>query len=203
MGILSIFKKKSEENPMERIDDFIDKITNARYVIESNVRMLEKSIAKYFKKNRIPPPVLLTGWKTFILMRKSIDGAVEAAKVAKMQLDVQKEISDAMAALNTKELQGVFNLLNQSWNMVQKQMSQLIQMQGQIVRLSQNVRENMNQRLEVLEEEVSDIQSEAMEAFGESIIELMRVESPELYNLLPEDLKKKMTSKNSSNQLNV
>ncbi|MCD6484911.1 MAG: hypothetical protein J7L47_07375 [Candidatus Odinarchaeota archaeon] len=204
MGITSIFKKKEKKiNPEEKLDYVLDKLTNARYTLRSNIKNIERKMEKYFKANKIPPAALVNGWKTFVLMRRSIENMIETVNMSRMQLDVQKDIGEVMSIFDEAEVKQLFGIITQSWNDVKKQMSQILQIQQKVLASSEKVRDTMENGLSELDEQVSDITQEAINVFGEQLIELMRVENPDLLLKMPDKIKKRMLMKDKEESLSL
>jgi len=192
--ILNFFKGKKKD-PRETIDEFLNRVYDAKYTVDMHFKSTERKIKKYFESNQMPPPILLMSWKSLVAMRKTINGMVETAKSAMTFLDINQPMSDVTRLMNDKEFQGILGSIQNGWKDLQNQLTQMINMQRRFLMSTDRFTQLLSGKIEQLEDITSDYQDEAMEQFGQELIEMMRVESPELYEMMPDELKSKLDEK--------
>ncbi|MGQ4915275.1 MAG: hypothetical protein ACP6IU_11125 [Candidatus Asgardarchaeia archaeon] len=195
---------KKKKDPLEIIDNITDALYDTKSVVRMHLKQAERDIAKAFKKGETPSPILLSRWKRLVMMRRAVDGTIELTNYARMSLEIREKLREAFEVFNTKEMREVMAVLQGTMDDLNTQFSSLLNLQRIFLRITQSGNIALTTRLNELDSFVEEIQEEAMSQFGQELIEMMRVESPELYEMMPEDVKKMVSQeKKKSEKLQV
>jgi len=185
-----LFKKKSVQ---ERLQLLIDQLKDARIEVKLFKKRVENQIKKYLKRGKTPPGTLLAAWKISDVLLTTIDSSVISLESAQMMQQVGEAIKEATGAVSFDKLAGMFKELNNNLMNIGMSLRQMVMMQNQLVNLTQSISTNLSSMMNEIAGGTEQLLPEVLESIGAEFLEQLKVNDPELYNSIPEEIKRKYT----------
>ena len=185
-----LFKKKSVQ---ERLQLLIDQLKDARIEVKLFKKRVENQIKKYLKRGKTPPGTLLAAWKISDVLLTTIDSSVISLESAQMMQQVGDAIKEATGAVSFDKLAGMFKELNNNLMNIGMSLRQMVMMQNQLVNLTQSISTNLSSMMNEIAGGTEQLLPEVLESIGAEFLEQLKVNDPELYNSIPEEIKRKYT----------
>ena len=185
-----LFKKKSVQ---ERLQLLIDQLKDAKIEVKLFKKRVENQIKKYLKRGKTPPGTLLAAWKISDVLLTTIDTSVISLESAQMMQQVGEAIKEATGAVSFDKLAGMFKELNNNLMNIGMSLRQMVMMQNQLVNLTQSISTNLSSMMNEIAGGTEQLLPEVLESIGAEFLEQLKVNDPELYNRIPEEIKRKYT----------
>ncbi|HDN17427.1 MAG TPA: hypothetical protein ENF41_00010 [Candidatus Bathyarchaeota archaeon] len=185
-----LFKKKSVQ---ERLQLLIDQLKDARIEVKLFKKRVENQIKKYLKRGKTPPGTLLAAWKISDVLLTTIDSSVISLESAQMMQQVGEAIKEATGAVSFDKLAGMFKELNNNLMNIGMSLRQMVMMQNQLVNLTQSISTNLSSMMNEIAGGTEQLLPEVLESIGAEFLEQLKVNDPELYDSIPEEIKRKYT----------
>lgn len=185
-----LFKKKSVQ---ERLQLLIDQLKDAKIEVKLFKKRVENQIKKYLKRGKTPPGTLLAAWKISDVLLTTIDSSVISLESAQMMQQVGEAIKEATGAVSFDKLAGMFKELNNNLMNIGMSLRQMVMMQNQLVNLTQSISTNLSSMMNEVAGGTEQLLPEVLESIGAEFLEQLKVNDPELYNSIPEEIKRKYT----------
>jgi len=185
-----LFKKKSVQ---ERLQLLIDQLKDAKIEVKLFKKRVENQIKKYLKRGKTPPGTLLAAWKISDVLLTTIDTSVISLESAQMMQQVGEAIKEATGAVSFDKLAGMFKELNNKLMNIGMSLRQMVMMQNQLVNLTQSISTNLSSMMNEIAGGTEQLLPEVLESIGAEFLEQLKVNDPELYNRIPEEIKRKYT----------
>jgi len=184
-----LFKKKKNLN--ERIRRLIERLQDARITIKIHRKKYENQIKKYLSSGKTPPASLLAAWKVSDVLLSTIDSSIVSLESAQMILEVRGAISEATGSVNVDKLTNMLQELNQNLASIGLALRQMVSVQNQLVNTTQSISTNLSEALSEISGLLEEVTPEVIESIGSEFLEQLKVNDPELYSKLPEEIKRK------------
>ncbi len=181
-------KKKSME---ERLQELIDRLKDARIEVKMFKKRVENQIKKYLKRGKTPPGALLAAWKMSDILMTTIDTSVISLESAQMMQHVGNAIREATGAVNLDKLADMFKELNENLTNIGMSLRQMVMLQNQLVNMTQSISTNISSMMSEISGSTEQLLPEVLESIGAEFLEQLKVSDPELYNSIPEEIKRK------------
>ncbi|MCR8454122.1 MAG: hypothetical protein NDP13_03940 [Crenarchaeota archaeon] len=184
-----LFKKKKNLN--ERIRRLIERLQDARITIKIHRKKYENQIKKYLSSGKTPPASLLAAWKVSDVLLSTIDSSIVSLESAQMILEVRGAISEATGSVNVDKLTNMLQELNQNLASIGLALRQMVSVQNQLVNTTQSISTNLSEALSEISGLLEEVTPEVIESIGSEFLEQLKVNDPELYSKIPEEIKRK------------
>ncbi|MCR8463710.1 MAG: hypothetical protein NDP16_06165 [Crenarchaeota archaeon] len=184
-----MFKKKKNLN--ERIRRLIERLQDARITIKIHRKKCENQIKKYLSSGKTPPASLLAAWKVSDVLLSTIDSSIVSLESAQMILEVRGAISEATGSVNVDKLTNMLQELNQNLASIGLALRQMVSVQNQLVNTTQSISTNLSEALSEISGLLEEVTPEVIESIGSEFLEQLKVNDPELYSKIPEEIKRK------------
>ena len=178
---------------MEVIRELIKRLDDARFNLSLHKRRLEAKIKSYLRRRKFPPGALLVGWKTSDILLSTIESSIASLQTALMISEVGNAIKDAVGEKSLGKAGEVLRQLIGTLSEIRLSLHQMVNIQSQMVNIAQGMNENIEGLLQEVMGSAEQIAPEVFESIGADFLEEIKSSDPELYNSLPEELKRKFS----------
>ena len=186
-----IFGRK-KRNILDDLENLRNRLEDAKFNIRSRQRSVERQIKKYLKKGKVPPSAYLASWKIGEVLTTTIDGSIASLEGAMMLHETVGAIKEATKTKEMAKAAEALKKITASLSQIRPALDELIGLQRGLVSSTQRISERMENILGSIAEMTEEVLPEAVQDIGAEFIEKLKIESPEFFKEIPEDLKKKL-----------
>lgn len=184
-----LFKKK--ESLREKINKLIDRLQDARITVRVHRKKYENQIKKYLSSGKTPPASLLAAWKVSDVLLSTIESSIVSLESAQMILEVGSAIREATGYANVDKLANMLQDLNGNLATIGNALKQMVSVQNQLVNTTQSISTNLSEMMSEISGALEEFTPEVIESIGSEFLEQLKISDPELYNKIPEEIKRK------------
>lgn len=184
--------KKDKEDPLKKMEELVEKLEDVKFNISMHKRKLEAKLKKYLKKGKVPPAALLVGWKTSDVLLSTIESSVISLQTALMMNEIGNAVKDAVGSKSLAQAGEILKKLSESLTDVKLTLHQMVNIQSQMVNIAQGMNQNIENMMSEIMGTAEEVMPEVVETIGSEFLEEIKNSDPELFNSLPDEVKKKL-----------